>query len=169
MESTILTTKKLMIKKIFGIMCLLGFWGNICAAQSITNWGESVHDVQLSITLSNNIINIGSTVLISAIIQNLSTNVISLLERSPLTDFNVTLSSSLGKEYKLTPDRRNMPITRSFTMNLNPGEVRDLRIVVTISKDIKAGDYTLKAKRNFISIGGDGGELVSNPLKVHIQ
>lgn len=49
-----------MITKLIGVMAGVLLWTNICLAQttnpqSLTNWGESVCDVQLSIGLTNNV------------------------------------------------------------------------------------------------------------------
>jgi hypothetical protein len=69
------------IKQILIVICLAVLADGICKAQSsdsqtITNWGESVHGVRLSIALTNNVIDVGSTTLVSATIQNLSTNIV---------------------------------------------------------------------------------------------
>jgi hypothetical protein len=177
MESSTLTTDityDSMTTKLFIAACLTGLAWSICYAQpntfqTITNWGESLNGVHLSINVSTNVIDIGSTAFISAKIQNSSTNTVSMIERNPLTEFDITLSSNSGKKYNLTPDIRNMPVRRSFTVNLNPGEVQDWRIPVSFGKAIEPGDYLLKAKRNIIATGGNGGALVSNLVKVQIK
>jgi hypothetical protein len=163
-----------MIKKLISVAYLAIMAVSICSAQSnisktITDWGESVHKVHLSIALSNNIIDIGSTMTLSAKIENASTNVIRLIETGPLTDFVIVITNGSGNVYKLSPDNTRRPTYYRLTISLQPGEIRDWSLLATIGKDIEPGDYILKASKSFSSIGGDGGELVSNLLKVQIK
>jgi hypothetical protein len=162
---------KLMIKRIFGTLCTVVLCLNICIAQSnnsqtATNWGMKVQGVQLSIAISNNIIDIGATIVMSAQIRNLSTNIIHMVETGPVTDFDVLLTNNSGKFYKLTP--KQLINTYRFPVDLNPGESRDWVMPVTIGKDIELGNYTLKATRPFY-IGKSGFELESNLLNVQIK
>lgn len=169
-----------MTNKSLGTIFSVFFLATACIAQSNTNldFGQSVQVVQLSISVSNNVIAVGSELIISAEIKNLSTNVIHLSESSPEMDFNVFLTSDSGKVYKLTPPA--VVFTRLLRSDLKPGESRDSIIhvgvnkyfeppsLVAIDKNIEPGDYTLKATRHF-SKNNSICELESNLLKVQIK
>jgi len=171
--------EKCMTKKSLSTIFSVFFLATACIAQSTNNlYGKSVQEVQLSISVSNSVIVVGSELVISAEIKNLSTNVIYLSESSPEMDFNVLLTSDSGKVYKLTPPA--VVFTRLLRTDLKPGESRDWIIHVGINKyfeppslvatdkNIEPGDYILKATRHF-SKNNSIFELESNLLKVQIK
>jgi uncharacterized membrane protein len=164
-----------MIKKILSIICIIVVGIKVCSAQAsgpqlVKSWGKSIEGVQLSITLSNNLIATGSRATIVAEINNSSTNDIYIGESSYNNrDFKVFLESSDGKLFKLTPNLTpgEQISSRMIRRRLKPGESHNWNILVTIGKNIEPGDYMLKATRNVI-IDHRSLDLTSNPLKVRI-
>lgn len=145
------------------------FVGNICLAQPSSNqpandWAENATGVRLSIVLSNNIMSVGSTT-IEATIQNLSTNVVGLVEFTGVTDFDVFLINSSGKSFKLTPPK---PLSGSrVPIMLEPGASRNWAVPITIGNEFKPGQYVLTASRRF-SANGSWFDLKSNLLNVQL-
>lgn len=144
--------------------------GQSCSAQpngsqTITNWGESVSGVHLSIALSNDVIHAGP-ITVLATIQNQSTNIIRLIEFVGATDFDIFLIGSSGNAVKLTPLK---PLSGSrVPIMLWPGQSLDWTIPVTIGKDLKPGEYMFKASRRFIA-NDKWFEMQSNSLKVQAE
>jgi hypothetical protein len=153
---------------------LLGFFTAACLAQS-TNDTRSVDEVRLSISLTNNVIPVGSTFSIFAEMRNPSTNVIYINETTPEQDFSIFLTGTSGTVYQIS--RTPGHITGATVRNLNPGGKDDRIINAWVSryyeppgftpthKNVPAGDYTLtvatkvatqykifKAKSNVVEI-----------------
>jgi hypothetical protein len=132
---------------------LLGLSTTACLAQS-TNDTQSVVDVQLSISLTNNVIAAGSTFSIFAEMRNPSTNVIYINESTPEQDFIAFLTSPSGTVYQIsrTPGHE----TGTTTRTLNPGDKGDWIINAWVSryfeppgytpthKNVPTGNYTLR-------------------------
>jgi hypothetical protein len=154
---------------------------NICAAQSsgsqsVTNWGESVGGVQLSISLSNNIFVAGSAATVQCWVKNSSTNIIAWEVTEPTQGFVVVLTNSAGNSYRLTPE----PDTNSETIIINynlawkvgAGATTESLVPIVIGENIKPGLYQLKAHQYCHIIGKrpvQEYELVSNPLEIQIK
>lgn len=131
----------------------LTFSGDACLAQSTIN-SPAVDEVQLSISLTNNVIPVGSTFSITAEMRNPSTNVIYINESTPEQDFTVFLTSASGTVYQISPSPRHK--TGVTVRNLIPGAKDDWIINAWISryfeppgytpthKNVPAGNYTLK-------------------------
>src|SRR4051812_16340386 len=85
---------------------------------NLTNIGASVNGVTLSIGLSNRVVALGSTILLSARIKNSSTNVITVVESNTETDFTVFSASGSGKIYKQLTPKPNGQFYRTFEMNI---------------------------------------------------
>ena len=162
-------------RTILTAICAVFFGVNVCMAQTndpqtITNWGESVNGVQMSISLSNNVNGVGWRTL-SVNITNSSTNIISFDDRGGLT---VTLIGEPGKTYELI---RPVNAYRSLTpmpplYDLKPDKSWVKNISLPFGLGIESGEYTLKATIHFtmhIGINGKGFELVSNSLKVQVK
>ena len=158
-----------MVKTIILIsICLAAIEANMCLAQSnnsqtITNWGKSVQGVQLSITLSNRIFQVGSSPTVAAVIRNSSTNDITLLDVG--VNGNVLLTNNTGKSYNIVKPVTILYPTRFVT--IKPGEERDESIWVTFGEDIEPGDYTLKAARTF-GLNHRNFRLESNSINVKV-
>jgi len=167
-----------MIKKSLGVVCLMIFLSNLCAAQpsatqSVTNWGESVCGVQLSIRLSNNVVKAGSTTFFQFRIKNSSTNVVRIIPKSFVP---FILTNCLGKTYQLKPEID--PEMLNKTMNpkpnyyLKPGEIRELTegpLRLRFSKDIEPGDYVFIPRKEDIEAPDKNiFTLHSNSIQVKI-
>ena len=133
----------------------------------LTNFGESINGVTLSVDLTNRVIGVDSTMRLPARIKNASTNVISLDEADILSDFTVFLARDSGKIYKQLTPKPSGHYYRTFEMNIAAGKAFDWNIPLIIVKDIEPGEYMLVATRRFW-IGKSSYELVSNMLKVQI-
>jgi len=133
-------------------------------SQTITNWGESVQGVQLSITIATNVFPVGSSATVESIIKNSSTNDISLLMSA--VNFNVLLTNNTGKSNNLIKPVVILYPRRFVT--IKPGEESDESIPVTFGDAVEPGDYTLEATRHF-TMNGKDFELVSNLLKVQVK
>lgn len=168
-----------MIKKILMVMLAAALFANICKAQSnssqlVTNWGESVNGVQLSISLSNNILAADSSMMVQYRVKNSSTNTIGWGVVNATQGFAVFLMNSTGNNYRLTPE----PDTNSEVIDLTYVLYRKVKaggsyagsVPIVVGKEIKPGNYQLEAIQSFF-IGGKRPrhELVSNLLEVHIK
>jgi hypothetical protein len=168
-----------MIKKILMAMLAAALFANVCKAQSnssqsVTNWGESVNGVQLSISLSNNILAAGSSTTVHYRVKNSSTNTVGWGVVNATQGFAVFLTNSAGKIYRLTP----APDTNSEVISVNYALVRKVKaggscegsVPIVVGKEIKPGNCQLEAIQYFF-IGGKRPrhELVSNLLEVHIK
>ena len=129
--------REFMIKAIFAIILVAGLWADDSQAranelQTNNNWGSPVCGVQMSINISNNVIDVGSGFVINIEIRNSSTNTISLGESNPEKDFTVLLTDKSGKTYQLT--RTDPFFTRLLRMDLKPAESHDWTLSVGIDK-----------------------------------
>ena len=164
-----------MINKLFGAMCAVVFGAGICTAQSsgsqtITNWGESIQGVQLSIMITNSVLDTNSTITLVAVIKNSSKNAIDLPYTGQPADYDVILRNSSSRMYHLI----RMPVTSlNTTVTVKPGE-QDVRSILVALGPISArgiiapGDYTLQATRWF-TVETNEFKLVSNSLKVRLK
>jgi hypothetical protein len=136
--------------------------------QSVTNWGETNCECQLSIGLDADIVRAGSSHVFSSWIKNSSTNNISLaLERK--RDFCLTyLTNNFGKTYPIMlPQVIDAPFTSRN--DANPGEFIVGKSRVIFTDDIEPGDYVIKPlTRDIITADGKTNTLTSNSLKVKI-
>jgi uncharacterized lipoprotein YajG len=164
--------------KLFYAMLMMNLWAGTCIAQpnnlqyqskEVTKWGNAVEGVQLSVSLTNNIIVVGSTITLSAQIKNLSTNSITVYVKDPRSDFVVYVTNKSGKVFKLSPEPDNSATYAIvFPISINSGESRVWSIPVTVGKDIELGNYALKVTKRF-ERNGNYFELVSNSLDVQIK
>lgn len=163
-------------------MLMMNMWAGSCMAQSqdqpkeVTKWGNAVKGVQLSVSLTNNVVAVGSTISLFAQIKNSSTNPISVYVKDPRSDFVVYITNKSRKVFKISPDPdTNSPVYAIFTpIFINAGESHEWIIPETIGKDVALGDYTLKVTKRVgenRSIGENGSyfELISNSLDVQIK
>jgi len=146
--------------KIFRLLLVCAFFCNVlgfsiaaCLAQSTGN-SPSMDDVRLSISMTNNVIPVGSMFSIFAEMRNTSTNVIYMNESTPEQDFSIFLTNDSGAIYQIS--RTPSHITGSTVLNLNPGDKHDWIIQAWVSryfeppgytptqKNVPAGNYTLK-------------------------
>lgn len=169
-----------MIKTLLGALLIMGFLGDNTlfaqpdGSQTKELWGKSACGLQISITVSNNIIAAGSNFVLTIKMKNSSTNVIESGESSPETDFKVFLIDDSGKKYQLTPSV--FSYTRLLRIILKPGEVRSWSLFLGVNKyyeqpgfnpsfkNIPSGKYTLKATRTYLPC-----EIESNVLEIQIK
>jgi len=130
-----------------------------------TNWGKSINGVQLLIYSSNSVVEIGNSTMILAVIKNGSTNAIRLLETSPRTDFEFSLSNAAGKLSQLNP---GLWEGRRLLVTTEAGKASALNISVDFPTNLEAGEYTLTANRIFF-VNDEKFELESNLLKVKVK
>jgi hypothetical protein len=160
-----------MLKIMLGTICLMVCWISACVGQTnstetISNWGEDVQGVQLSITMTNTIIEIGSTITLVTVIKNTSTNSIQLAQIWQPADYDVLLKSGADKVYHLI--QQPLVIRMKTMLTMSPGEQNVRIIPATIGKNIEPGDYTVQATRSF-SMNGTSFRLESNLLKVQVK
>jgi uncharacterized lipoprotein YajG len=171
--------------KLFDAMLMMTLLTGACMAQpnslhdqskEAAKWGNAVEGVQLSVSLTNNIVAVGSTMALSARIKNSSTNPISVYVKDPRSDFEVYITNKSGKVFKISPDPdTNSPVYAIFApIFINAGESHEWIIPETIGKDVASGDYTLKVtkrvgKNGSFGKNGNYFDLVSNSLDVQIK
>jgi hypothetical protein len=143
---------------------------NMCIAESnnppiLMNWGKSVQGVQLSISITNNVIKPGEETRIKTIITNSGTNAIDLSMTGSDTDFDLFLTNGAGRGYNLTPE---FIVGSTFYYTVNKTNKFAEEIPLTVGTNVEPGDYTLYAYRRFSS--GDGHfRLESNPIKLQVK
>ena len=130
-------------------------------------WGGAVQGVQMSVSLTNHVLAVGSKAALLAEIKNSSTNVVTVFVSDPIVNnFTVSLTNS-EKTYIIAEP--SGAISAIFPpINIPSGETRNWEVTLTIGKDVQPGDYTLKATRSFKTQGTDF-QLVSNFLKVRVR
>ncbi len=137
------------------------------APPGATNWGKAVHDVRLSVTITNNVVEIGSTNLVAVVITNSSE--IGIILPSSLLDFDVILTNTEGKLFHLIAPLSPPLFSRIIdARTINAGEYWVWLLSVPFEKNILPGEYTLQAFRGFTSADGSF-QLESNILKVQIN
>jgi hypothetical protein len=141
------------------LICVVAFGVDVCNAhasepQDVTLWGKSVQDVQLALTMTNSVVESGSSIVVRATIKNTSTNTIRLDYTGMPSDFDLILTGGAGKIRHLIP--APIIVHMHVLLSIIPGEQRAWPIPVTFGSDISPGDYTLKAARTFsVTIGGN--------------
>ena len=165
-------------KRILGIVCVVVFGAGACAAQSndsqtVTNWGESVQGVQLSISITTNVFRVGSSATIASVIRNLSTNDITVDESDPTISFDVLLIDGTGILYHaipMTPFYRLRLMRQLVTIKAGEESVESIPVILGKAfsgETVEHGDFTLKAMRHF-STSESSFALKSSPIKVRI-
>lgn len=147
------------------------------APAEATNWGPTIQGVRLSITMTNSVVELGTTNIVVAVITNFSTNFIELGVyggsggTGTAFDFDPVLTNGDGKLYHLVPPPPNPLQERSHTgagMPMHPGEQCVWLLSVPFGKAIEPGDYMLQATRGF-TLNESHLKLESNLLKVRIK
>jgi hypothetical protein len=134
-------------------------------SQTITNWCEAVQGVQLSITMTNNVFDVGSHSVVASVTKNSSTNTIIVDMSAPTVNFDVLLTNDTGKLYHVTTPM--MIRGPRKLVAIQPGEESVESIPVTFGENIEPGDYTLKATRTF-TLNDKEFTLESNSIKVKV-
>lgn len=171
---TISTINKinLMLSKITVMSLLLFLLGsNPCVAQAYSakegpKWGKSVEGVQLSISMTNDVVGQGRSFTMVTLITNASTNTVFFAHINATVDFQILLTNASGKLYNLTPHVAGGSAGR---LMLDPGLNSQVAVPVTVGKNVEPGDYELKATRVFRVNGSKELFLESNLLRVKIE
>jgi hypothetical protein len=147
----------------------LGFFegfGQSIASQAESRWGESIQDIRLSITVTNSVVQSGSSGNVIAVITNASKSTIKLLFTGTPADFDLILKNADGKLYHLIPQN---VIESAIPINVDPGKCEITTLTVSFGKNIQPGDYILEATRVFFNVKDEHFELKSNILKVQVK
>jgi len=142
-------------------------------------WGPGVQGVQLSISLTNNVFQVGSSATVESVTRNSSTNDVSVDIFAPTDVFDVLLTNRAGKSYHITTPMAIRGFRQFVT--IKPGAESSESIPVTFGRarfgdTVEPGDYTLFATRHFSSANEDaaqvkegGFKLESNALTVRVK
>ncbi len=157
---------------------------NSCMAQSTNSesatasWSKPVRDVQMSISIGNNVIGASSDFAVTIEVKNSSTNLLVVSGSMPEANFTVSLADEYGRTYQLT--RSSEFYNRSLVSYIRPGQSRTWTIragfnqyfespgAVPTSKDVPPGEYLLKTTGSFRFKDGPAVGLESD-LKVQIK
>jgi hypothetical protein len=120
-----------------------------CSAGT-ANLGTAVHGVQLSIVSTNDVAVIGSTITITERVRNRSEDAIFI--GSPATNSYV-LTNQLANVYYLPPYYGSHvdETYNQWPKSIFAGETNEWTIRLTISEDVKPGDYQLIGVRSIIA------------------
>ena len=157
------------------LISIIMFAASLCKAQSNPHkqkleWGKNVQGVQLYLTATNTVTVVGSTINVIVVLTNASTNPISIVfERysEGTTDFDFTITSDDGKLYDFTPP--SPTLGSSMNVTIKPTETDSRTIPVTFRKEIKPGNYKVKASRMFGTAKREEFKVESNLLQVQVK
>jgi len=146
-------------------------------SQPVTNWSNGECDAQLSIKSDTNVVAIGSTIILSIQVKNLSTNYSYIIESFPISHSSVYLTNSSGYFHKFNHLRSpswEQSLGGPSGAVIKSGETYSWTLGLEIDKDIPPGSYELKATRIIFTappyvINHKDCELESNSLKVQIK
>ena len=133
---------------------------------SVIDWGESVNGVQLAITSSNTIITIGTKVQLTCFTRNMSTNRVIINVSDPKVMFEISLIGTSGELYELN-NPASIDVTMNTSRGINSNEVYETRIPIRINKNIKPGNYKIKATQ-VIYVEQTRHDLISNLLDLKL-
>jgi len=161
-----------MINKLLGVICAVVLGVDVCMAQSdgsqnITNWGESVHGVQLSVELNTNVIIAGTWSVLHCRITNASATDSAYFVKEPAHDFDISLIDNSGKNFELMSNPSGNPGSL-VVLELKPGKTLERSIPIKVDKSVKPGNYTLKTEAS-VEITDGAYALDANLLKVQIE
>ena len=142
-------------------------WNQPPISPDATNWGQSVQGAQLSIMITNDVVESGGPVTIVTVIRNTSTNLLNFFESGPWTDYDLVLTNRAGQIYHLTEPFEVGGGSRR-PLAIYPGGESSIRVPTHISNSIQKGEYVLKAIRVF-SVNHVGFKVESNLLPVQIR
>lgn len=157
----------------FAVLQLLAYSGYSGDLQGrldkMIDWGNSVEGVQLSVNVTNNMLQIGSRTAFVFYLTNSSTSIITIAQAQNSTspEVAVELISESGKSYLLTPMPEEMPAALP-PVSINVRELREWQLPLSIVEGVKAGDYIIKASVKYRTEVGRYLQLTSNSLKVSL-
>jgi len=153
-------------------LCALGIM-TTCLAQTIplsegTNWGAVVHGTRLSISITNYIASIGSTITLTEQIRNRSRDTVWL---EPYTLKSYVLSNHLGEIYYLIPSydlKIFLATPKEQAEAIVAGETKEWSVRFKIKDQIAVGDYQLKDMRVITVKSNESYSIVSNVLGLKV-
>src|SRR5215469_3888351 len=107
-----------------------------CVAQTTnsesatTSWSKPVRGIQMSVSITNNVIAKGSGFAITIMVTNSSTNILVVSETMPEGIFTVSLEDEFRRTFQLT--RSSHFYTRALVANLKPGQSRSWKISTSV-------------------------------------
>lgn len=154
-----------MIKYILTSLFIASFGLSRCLSVDL----PIIKDVQLSVTMTTNVFQSGSSSVCKTTLLNLSTNTIKIDPTSPdiqVSELGIFLTDDMGKKYSLTPKYSTLWGSHPI-MEIKPGDNFMETNAVTFYVTIKPGHYTLNALQIF-TLGGMYCVTEPGHIKVHI-
>jgi hypothetical protein len=144
--------------------CINGYSGEA------KGWGTAINGVQLSVNYTNNFIEVGSTTNISVCVTNSSANSVMVFPGNNGGTFKVYITDRSGNTYKISPEMSDPGIVLAVfpPIFIDPRQSHKWMVSVTVGKDIKPGNYMLKATQS-IYVGRKSFDITSNMLPVYIK
>ena len=138
----------------------------ICCQTSVAYYGNQTNGVELSISVSNNIIVAGGTNVVQFQIRNGITNFV-YFETIPERLIEVSLIDESGYVIKLSRFRQDNP-GGGPVIGLKPDEAKHYEKILPVSLTNKQGKYRLRAEMYMYSaiqrpVGNDSGERFFKP------
>lgn len=141
-------------------------------------WGNSVNDVQLSISITYNFVLSGSEVWLECLSTNWSTNNICFIKTDPKAMYSVAAISSKGESFVLASPAY-LKETQETMGRISQNEGFECKVPLKFDKKMEAGKYTIVAKQeiliytNFYQMPRRGAaerkELISNSIEVQVK
>jgi hypothetical protein len=149
---------------------LFGYGTNVALCQSDfhevrPSWGKPIQKAQLSISMTNSVIERGSSISVFAVLTNASTNTIYIVQLAKSSDFDLFLTNRAGKVYHLIPP---FLIGSTRTIPVYPAASNSRWLSVTIGTNVERGDYLLKATR-FFGLNDERFQIESASLNVQLK
>src|ERR1700722_900036 len=140
--------------------------GQTDRSPTITNWGTMSCGARLSIALSNNIIPQGTNIVLTCLIKNDSTNLVSAPMWAPM-GFYAILTNNFGTLHELIPNPEKFLGGSSIASSIMPGQTNSYKVLLNFKQDIKPGNYELVVSRTIL-VEHKSYKLVSNALKINV-
>ena len=118
---------------------------NEVRSQSITNWGESVNGVQMSIALSNSVFSVGSLTAIECVVKNSSSSLV-VFAGDPDQDMQIILVAESGTIYNLSRFPSSFHPGGGPGVGLQAKEIKNYSFPIAVAKDFEPGSYKIKAE-----------------------
>jgi hypothetical protein len=145
------------------------------AYSEVTNqWGSPVFGAQLSISVSNNVISVGSKILLFCVTTNCSTNGICFTRSEAREMYEVSIINASGKIFELNdPDNAGNHSEKGG--KINPSESFKCPVPLHFDERIEPGNYKIIAKQKIYLFRKPDrqdiqrGELASNFIDVRVE
>jgi hypothetical protein len=161
--------------KIFFLFLMLLLALTAKAYSETTNqWEAAVFGARLSIVLTNDVLAVGSKVLLTCITTNHSTNNVCFIQTESRGMYEVVLIDDSGKSIELN-NPANVGDSSERMGGVRVDESFECPVPLLFDEKIKPGHYRLVAKqkvfliKNFDRKNAIRGELISNPLDVEVK